>query len=44
MDITNIKYILIGRDNQRVRKWLNSLAIKYNLEIGHFNDKDINKL
>ncbi|MFX1320922.1 MAG: glycosyltransferase family 4 protein [Promethearchaeota archaeon] len=32
LDINNIKYILIGRDNLKVRTWLKSLAKKYDLE------------
>lgn len=31
IDISNIKYILIGRDNPKIRKWLKNLAAKYNL-------------
>lgn len=32
LDINNIKYILIGRDNLKVRTWLKSLAKQYDLE------------
>ena len=32
IDISNINYILIGRDNLKVRNWLNSIAMKLDLK------------